>query len=337
MKQNNFFIMALMIIGIMSLIMGCSVPGNIAGKNDESILVNSPEINKSGSFDSYHVYYDASGRIELRYYYKSAFGDHNTATATVEDGYLCIGGGAFVDLESGDPAMLTGSWPSLDMKSWNAQSKDHIYYGWHRLVSVAIGMRLKDANGRNIDINTIKSHFSVNNSVIFKAHTTEQSITVTPNTSYSIISGGANITVPFENPGQFLRQSSINTNYGGTTYWIAKSNSNTLAYMKNLFCYTITYDNKDIAGFGRIKVSIKTAEGGKTPAFTKGEISMSPDSGWLISSVGAYTAYKDLNYNRMLSAIGMFAGVGFIHDENVIYPYPSSITMTMKLIQIQKL
>jgi hypothetical protein len=70
---------------------------------------------------------------------------HPQAVATLPEGYVLTGGGAFVDYGSGYGNLLTASFPNGD-SGWEARSKDHLVADPAKVTAYAIGIRAKPGN-----------------------------------------------------------------------------------------------------------------------------------------------------------------------------------------------
>ena len=68
---------------------------------------------------------------------------HPNITATLPDGYILTGGGAFVNYGNGYGNILTATFPS-SQSTWEARSKDHLVADPAQLTAYAIGIRHRD-------------------------------------------------------------------------------------------------------------------------------------------------------------------------------------------------
>ena len=70
---------------------------------------------------------------------------HPQAVATLPEGYVLTGGGAFVDYGAGYGNLLTASFPNGD-SGWEARSKDHLVADPAKITAFAIGIRANRGN-----------------------------------------------------------------------------------------------------------------------------------------------------------------------------------------------
>ncbi len=97
---------------------------------------------------------DWSGQVETRIYecVSPTVEQHqNSIGCQVENEFILVGGGAYVDYGTGPGALLWETRPlDENLTTWVASSKDHQASNPHTLHTYAIGMRLKDNNGNYI-------------------------------------------------------------------------------------------------------------------------------------------------------------------------------------------
>jgi hypothetical protein len=343
MKQNLFFIMALAVAVAMMMLTGCSIGGQ-SDARFESKLVIDPVIKKSGSYDSFHgPIYDVTGQVEVYYYYKSAFGNGCSATAIVPDDSitLCIGGGAFTDMVSGEPSeFLTGSWPGTDFRSWNAQSKHHIYNGSHRLVACAIGMRLKDNNRNYIPVSTLKNQYFFISSSKASGNGSYTTTTTSPSTGYALLSGGTQNSSLYSIDSLDTQMLGRSQGYVPGVCWQSLLASHKYqSQINSITSYAVLYNNKSIPGFGYLNVQCLKGHY-NTTAGNRSNNWLFPTSGWVISGVGGQTSSTplDVSTGRLITSLGIFnAGqMGVFISDNDFYTIPYSGTTDLQLFQIQR-
>jgi hypothetical protein len=328
-KMMSFLLVIMLIASVLA---GCNMP---AGQTTEKQTENQSgviTVKKSGSYDSqWGPYWDFSGRVEVTYYTKSVVGWQNSLTVTVPDDSVCIGGGAYTEY-SGNPGFLTGSWPSMDLKSWNGQSKDHVYYGPHTLTVVAVGLKLIDITGTYyISADVVKKNFLVTSS-------TSNASTYPREIVYSdpcvTISGGACVLEPFSNYGSLLTGT-----FYEPTYWYATSKSHLYEDPKQIVSYAIQYcSSYPIVGFGRLFMDVVRHSSISTSASTKGVIKLRPRNGSLIVGVGGQTdLINDINYGRLLTAASPYFDAQFnspssmcayVADTDFVNPYAGQLNLT---------
>jgi hypothetical protein len=326
------------VIALLALILaGCELPSQPAAAAGASI----PQ-SRAASYDSYWgPYYDASGKVEIYYLLKSSYGEWNTATATVPDGFVCVGGGAFCEY-SDMPGVLTGSWPSSNLLSWNAQSKDHCYYGYHRLTSVAVAMRLIGNNGYYVPVADIKSHLTVASSTSDFNSINPWASAYTPK---YLFSGGAQVLDPFGNWGQLLTDSHPSATYPSSfqALWIVGSKAHVYQDAKQVKAYSINYDGGVINNFGQLKVNVKTTGRYSTQPYARGSLTLAPTAGWVMTGVGGKTYQNNgdpvtESSGRLLTQLGMYnfpSGIsGVIADTDFVYP--ASTNFVLYITEITK-
>jgi hypothetical protein len=343
--MNKIFlvVLSLLVIIFSMILTGCNAPAGLSesSENQSKVPVTVGPLSKSASYDSYWgPYYDASGKVEIYYLLKSSYGQWNTATATVPEGFVCIGGGAFCEY-GGNPGYLTGSWPSDDLQSWNAQSKDHCYYGYHRLTAVAVAMRLIDNTGSYyIPVSDIISHFKVITS-------TSEFNNVNPSAStyatYCVISGGAQVLNPFGNWGQLLTKNypAYKSPYYNT--WFSGSKAHVYQDAKQIIGYSVNYDGQSIPNFGYLKAKIISTGIVKTQPSSRGSLTLAPTPGWVMTGVGGAT-YPDYGVpvteysGRLLTQLGIYnfpSGINaLVADTDFIYP--DSTNLCLYVVEIAK-
>ncbi|KDQ55194.1 hypothetical protein JAAARDRAFT_344407 [Jaapia argillacea MUCL 33604] len=90
-------------------------------------------------------------------YYKvvsvtSAKAQHPTATATLPDGFVVVGGGAKANW-TGDGNLLYGSYPSPDGRGWIGASKDHAHPDPSTITVWAIGLKKSFLSDASMTVN----------------------------------------------------------------------------------------------------------------------------------------------------------------------------------------
>ena len=114
--------------------------------------------------------------------------------ATVESGYVMVGGGAWTDY-SEPGSMLFASYPS-DKSTWRVQSKDHVLPSEARITAYAVGLKC------NVEGVKIQSAIAP---PAKSSKSSRPKAEAAPSGGYKMVGGGATIT--FDGPGMLLTAS----------------------------------------------------------------------------------------------------------------------------------
>jgi hypothetical protein len=260
-------------------VFGCQPPGAVVatGAPDGARDVNSDAAKSPVIFTTkYGPFYDCSGSIETWIHAAVTYGNHNTVMAEVGPDEVLVGGGATV---SGGYGLLTGSFPFLDKQwelgdgitdfsygtKWVAQSKDHIVGSNHYLWVQAIGMKLRtqkplDPNSYLPRSDVLKALRYVSGVGTYTQHPTAYAYS--PAGFSRVISGGAQVLNPFEQPGNFLTASFAPSNYIAKS-WFAASKAHGGYYSPS---YLISYAICIIDNTGRGDDGLPDPLDGRLPA-----------------------------------------------------------------------
>lgn len=159
------------------------------------------------------IHTDWSGLLEVVIVEKSVSGYQNQVRIDVPADYVVVGGGASISNSGNWGALLTGSYPNLDLTGWNASSKDHNKVQYHTLTSYAIGLKVK-----GLSRSELRSHILIGTSTTKGGNGSEIISNVNISDEYKVIGGGANIT-GLIGRGVMLKASIQNGNGSGTTFY----------------------------------------------------------------------------------------------------------------------
>jgi hypothetical protein len=81
---------------------------------------------------------------------------HSSANCAVDSDFVLVGGGAEVEGNGQDSALLTESYPSEGLDTWIAKSKDHVDIYLNRLRAYAIGLKIKDISATTLRNNMVR-------------------------------------------------------------------------------------------------------------------------------------------------------------------------------------
>lgn len=190
-------------------------------------------------------YYDPSGQIELKIF-SEKYGPtqtHPMRSVSVDNGYVCVGGGAYVQA-SGPGGLLTASYPGSDKETWYARSKDHHGPDAHYLTVYAIGMKLNGIS--ESQLKSYISHFTWPSS----QSVSRPSNAVTIPSNYEVLSGGVRIN--WSGSGNLLVAS---LPYTAASAWIGYGKDHMYSSPASMDIWAVgILDN--IPGFGQIDTKV---------------------------------------------------------------------------------
>lgn len=366
MKKGLLIGMLLLSLAVMGIMTSCSEIG--APTEALNVEADSSEIQRNISADGIlqptygNVYqtssfFDWSGKVETRIFYKSTVGTANVVAVNLPDDYVLIGGGALVDFNEqyGDyGAMLTGSFPlkvptRTYYSGWVAESGDQNVVCYHTTWVFAIGMRLKDMNWNYIPSSTIRNYIQVKYADGQKNAEYSNAL-ATLDSNYKLISGGARVLDPFNKQGtgnawrQMLTSSrviyDVRKVINDPDAWEASSNSNTVGSPAQVRSYVIGIKNEYIPGFNGYLRTYNNQ--GITPTMpnTRGALTLKKHEGWLVSGIDGivFSSSGRIKASRYLTGLApLLDGSGvYIMDKDHAVPSLTGTHLGGKVIEIAK-
>lgn len=233
-------------------------------------------LGKNPNDSTYLSQFDGSGKVEVAVWVsRSSYNYQNHAACKVDEGYVCIGGGAYADYGSGSTALLTESRPlNSNLETWVASSTDHLSPSLHVLSVYAIGLKLK-----GISANDLRKYISV--------QTATSAVGQYPNATakvpkgYLLISGGARDS--YKGMGNLLQMSRPITD---STWQAVGKDQREVDGTASMETYAIGIAST-IPGFGALETQTKAVA--FYVAKGKGIVNMEVESGWVLSGIGAFT------------------------------------------------
>ena len=275
-------------------------------------------------------FYDSSKKVEIKIFENSAYGQHNDVSVSVDNEYVLIGGGAWADYGNGGGALLVASYPTDDqLTTWNAKSKDHKVQNNHTLHVYAIGMRLKDNNGKYISRTTLMNY------MIWRRETSttapHPSTHVTLPYGYSLLSGGAE-AVNGLNVGSLLTAS-----YPvDSRTWSVASKDHCEAFATQINAYAIGVRNTKIPNFGYLDVNVRPSlKSVNTQAYYTGVLSANVSAGYVLSGIGAKVEYNSNGRLLFRMAPQEFSAQSIIVSDKD-HCEPDSGRLYLSMIQIKQ-
>jgi vibriolysin len=228
---------------------------------------------------------DASGAVTVRITQcpPTAAQEHNTTTCSVDSDFVLIGGGAEILGESTPGALLTGSFPNLDKKTWTASSKDQRLASFHQLRAYAVGLKLAGVSAL-----TLSNFVTVVSLRSTRSGHPSTSIGVPG--GFNLIGGGARANWSTE--GQLLTRS-----IPSGSQWLAASKEHVVAESGTVDAFVIGITSGTIPGFGSIDVTVNQASTGVPTGY--GTANRAVPAGWVLASIGGEAQYASAG--RMLT------------------------------------
>jgi len=263
--------------------------GESTAKSAEPVILTRCDGGIGTPYDSCSELVDASGTITTRTYKCKLTGDFFghaassiTATCPVEAGFVLVGGGAQVDLESGAQpgALVTASYPDAGLTTWTAKTKDHVELYPHRTRAYAIGLKLAGVSEAAL---RASAHYlmstnasNVNHPVTSVAET---------NSGYLVVGGGAKAN--YSGAGQLLWDTRYFTSAtepnGG---WTASSKDHWTADPGKVTAYAISIPRCP-SGYSGGCLQTSSRDWNSQQAYGYEGASIPASSTWLATSVGA--------------------------------------------------
>jgi hypothetical protein len=221
---------------------------------------------------------DASGAVTVRIATCgwSAAVPHPDASCSVDADFVLVGGGAEVEGEGNPGGLLTASYPSSDLTTWFASSKDHQRSFAHRLRAYTIGLRL---NG--VPAATLRSLISLSQATSVTAAHPSVVASVPP--GFNLIGGGARAN--YSSAGQLLTTSRP---AGGQ--WLASSKDHGISNAGTVTAFAIGIPSGVIPGFGTLDVVASSVSSFSSGGYRS--VSLATPPGWVLTSVGGDAQYS---------------------------------------------
>jgi len=228
---------------------------------------------------------DSSGAVTVRIKTCgwSASVSHPTATCSVDSDFVLIGGGAEVEGEGWPGALLTASYPSADLSTWIASSKDHWKGYAHRLRAYAVGLKLTGVSSV-----TLRNYMAFVSSQSGAAAHPSAVAELPP--GFKLVGGGARAN--YSGQGIMLVAS-----YPDSFQWVAEAKDHRRADSGTVDAYAIGITAGSIPGFGSIDTSSISASTWVSTGY--GTADLSTPTGWVLASVGGAAQYD--SWGRLLT------------------------------------
>jgi hypothetical protein len=247
---------------------------------------------------------DWSKKVHIVITEGKSFGHHTHAIANVPDDYVLIGGGASISPGQGVPgALLTGSYPDINKKTWHAEAKDHIKPFPHTLKAYAVGLKLDGIAKSELEkLITIKSSTSA------VANHPELRVSFEDNNEIVLIGGGARVN--WTGAGNMLVYSGPSPSQG----WYAKAKDHINANPASITVYAIGIKGDPnsrqfiayksiIPGFGKLLIHPMAGVTSINPGGGYISAACSADNGWVLGCPGAGEIAGQQPALRMLTDI----------------------------------
>jgi hypothetical protein len=222
---------------------------------------------------------DSSGTVTVRIKEcpPTGFGEHLTATCTVDSNFVLIGGGADVVGEGNPGALLTASYPDSSLTTWIASSKDHGLVFYHQLRTYAIGLQLA-----GVSATTLRNYmYFTSGSSPFASERPSSTAQLPP--GYKLLGGGA--IANYTGPGLLLTSSRPDG-----FQWVAEAKDHKYGESGTVTTYAIGITSGTIPGFGSLDTLSTSAPTWAPTGY--GTASIATPSGWVLASVGANAQYN---------------------------------------------
>lgn len=186
--------------------------------------------------------FDETGLIEIAVFTASSPNrtQHSDLRISVPSDYLVIGGGGTAS-NLGEGALLTASYPSIDLSSWMLSSKDHLKPHSHVLTGYAIALKI-----RGLTAEQLRGHIVVREAM--SAVTNHPSATADLPADYSLIGGG--FRVNWRGQGNLATAS-----FPVGNAWAARSKDHQNPDPASIVSYAVGIRNS-IPGVGNIEARI---------------------------------------------------------------------------------
>jgi hypothetical protein len=229
---------------------------------------------------------DASGDVTVRLYTGPwVFGQHNSTTVSVDSDFVLVGGGAEVSGMGNPGALLTGSYPDLNLTTWHAESKDHETPYAHYLRAYAIGLRLNGVSSVQL-----RSYMVLVTQSSTRAQHPNAVAALPP--GYLLIGGGARAN--WTGPGLLLTES-----YPSSFQWVASAKDHQITEFGSVDAFAIGITSGSIPGFGSLSATYNSASTFISTGY--GTASALVPTGWVLSSMGGQAQYQ--GQGRMLTQL----------------------------------
>jgi hypothetical protein len=204
---------------------------------------------------------------------------HPHAECQIPDAsYVLVGGGAEIS-DAGNPAaaggLLTASYPSSDLTTWLADSKDHVFQSLHKLRAYAIGLKLDGVSAP-----------SLSSQMLLKADTSipaqHPEVSTPVPIGFLMVGGGAKTN--YSGAGQLLTES-----YPlDATTWHARSKDHSFSDEGTVSSYAIAVPTCPAGFNGCLRVQRSSS----SVTAAQGYVSKQQTVGQAVSSVGGRSTYN---------------------------------------------
>ena len=254
---------------------------------------------------------DWSGLVKVKYYSVTtapAFQHNDNWTYSVDDDYLCIGGGVR-PITTGAGAFVVDSRPLTDFSGWLVSTKDHQQADQHVIFIFAVGLKIEGVSKEEL-----KSRLRIFTSTSPEAHHPHAEVTIPSN--YDLIGGGADIN--YDGAGCLLTHSYP---VPGQSKWIAEGKDHFISDPSTITAYAIGIEKGYIPGFGYLDVSLSSAS--QYVSYGLSFAQASTTSGWVSVCPGGRSEYS--NEGRLIRLIEPIATVATVdknaRDSGTTYAY----------------
>ncbi len=226
----------------------------------------------TAAYESGSEWSDWSGTVHVKVFRDTWYNSqwHTDRYVPVSSEYVCVGGGAITS-QNGYGALLTATYPDLNLYGWYASSKDHKKVSFHDLTVYAIGLRVD-----GLTANQLRSQLEVIQTTspneISHPSVSTPGINDTNGNRRYVIGGGAKVVNGSNDYGSLLTHcasredvSLISNNL--TEYkWFAKSKDHFALDPAKITAYAILLPpGNEIAGFGTLQTIAAKGYSGANP------------------------------------------------------------------------
>jgi|GEM_PF-3451381 hypothetical protein len=224
--------------------------------------------------------------------------EHNTVEIAVENGYVCVGGGAHTVDPNGNQAnvdaLLTAAYPVVGdgyYSSFVASNKDQFTQYFSYLYVYVIGLKLYGPGGTVIPTSAITPHLYETYDLSTAAHYPTVSEGVPSQYANRILSGGA-----FDDYGSGYGNLITECDWTLPATTTAAGKDQHSPDVCSIYDFVIAIDNNPIAGFGNLNVAYNSATIPNSTHLQSLGVAVAP--GYGLTGVGGKTTWT--GYGRML-------------------------------------
>jgi hypothetical protein len=226
---------------------------------------------------------DWSGQVHIRLFLGPwVYGQINNTTVSVDTDYVLVGGGAEIYGLGNPGALLTASYPDLNLTTWHAASKDHEKPFPHYLRAYALGLRLDGVSSTEL-----RNYMVLVTQTSVQAQHPNAVAALPP--GYLLIGGGARAN--WSGAGLLLTES-----YPNAFQWVASAKDHRIASSGTVDAFAIGITSGSIPGFGSLSATYNSVTTFISTGY--GSASVLVPTGQVLSSVGGRAQYSSAG--RML-------------------------------------